>query len=119
MKGIMIAVAAASLWPVAAHADVPSEAQANVIRHTAEAMVLAAKCDRVEVDATVATALMLAHDMPANAYSPGGPFETSIRRALDKARNDASGLSGEKACAAAMLMFGPNGGNAPRLMRMR
>lgn len=114
-----VIVAAIALMAGVAPAASDTDAQANVIRHTAEAMVLAAKCDRVEIDATMATAMMLAHDMPANAYSPGGPFEASLKRAMERAKDDAAGLAGDKACAAAMLMFGPNGGNAPHLMKMR
>lgn len=113
------AMAAFLAGTITAWADTPTEKQANVMKHTANAYALADRCPSMQVDTAMAAGMMLFHDMPANSYNPGGPFEDAMYRSLIRAYGEMGNMTEDVACAAAMLMFGPNGGNVPNLMRRR
>jgi len=100
-----------------ARADTPTEAQANVIKHVGNAAVLAERCGRAEVDMVFVTGMMVYHDMPVTAFSPGGPFEAAMRQSFERARGEIGDMSADAACATAMFLFGPQGANVPGLMK--
>lgn len=113
MALLMLAIAAP------AGAAEATDAQKNVIKHIADAYVIAEKCPRSEINWPVVEAAMAMHGLPKNAFSEGGPFEAAAKGQIVRAKRETEAFSGDRACAIARAMFGPDGANVPDFLLFR
>ncbi|QKV20256.1 hypothetical protein [Oricola thermophila] len=115
MKAMIAAIALVASTASASAIEATTE-QRNVIVNIAAATVIAGKCESATVNTQVVAAVMAAWQMPADSFSPGGPFEPAMIEAMQKAHDDAAAIDGPAACGVARAMFGPDGANVPNFV---
>lgn len=116
MKRIIIAMVAVVATSGAVRAGDFTEGQKNVMKHLAEATVIAEKCPYLHVDKTMMGLVMMRFGIPAKALTASGPPAPVVLKAISDTMDTTGTMTEDQICMAGVIMYGRNGSNGPGLL---
>lgn len=116
MKAALVIVAVTLFVPPAVAQNAK---QKNVIEKYAAASALAKLCPSWKVNNALVAAGFLAFNMHPRDVSPGGRFSAFLEEQNAELRETLEGQPESTVCATALVLYGPEGINAPDLLIRR
>lgn len=117
MRILLIAALVAMSAPVTANASGPTDKQANILTHAANAMALEEKCPVVKIQWPLLEGAMDIHGIKSADMQPGGRLADYMVLKMTEARETLTGKDRDTACRLAIALYGPQGTNVKNLIK--